>query len=177
MASSEEATMAASRCACYLGALPIGDIHQHVNRAYDRARSVLQQRRIRNERDPHPVRALRGRFHPTVGSPFLQRDGHWALIVWKEAAIRPIELPRAAPLAFAEGGMMAPKGGRSGVVVGDEPRRIGHVNGGRKDIEDVAKITFATHKRLAGAPKKLGLRKLPCGLKNPVMGVAHGGPP
>ena len=50
--------------------------------------------------------------------------------------------------------MMAPKGRRRGVVIGDEPNRIGHVDGGRERLEYVAEVPFAPQQRVAGTLKK-----------------------
>ena len=90
------------------GALPLRHVDEHVDGADQRAGGVVERRRIRQERNAGAVGPLGDRVHAAHRALFLERDRHRALVMRQQPAVRPEQLPRAAPLALAELGPAAP---------------------------------------------------------------------
>ena len=132
-----------------LGALAVGDVHEHVDRADQFARIVMNWCRVWNERHTRAIRPFGDRLHAAHNAVFFQRDGHGAFVVRQWRSVRPVEFPRSAPFAGAERRPMAPQSGGCVVVVGDAAGGIGRVDGGGQGIEQPAEAAFAlTQRRL-----------------------------
>ena len=115
--------------------LAFADIDKHVDSAGQLSGRVEQRCRKGNERNTSTVGTFGYSFHATDRLLLLQRHRHRALVVRQRRAIRPVELPGTAELAFAEFRAAAPKCSRSLVVKGDASRRIRHVDRGRKCLD------------------------------------------
>ena len=91
-----------------LGALGLGQVNQHVHGADEIARCVMKRRGVGHERHARAVGPLGHRFHAPHRQAALEGLSHRTLVVRQGRAIRPIELPRAAPFALADLGLAAP---------------------------------------------------------------------
>ena len=147
IASSDDSTIDAICCIAELVALAVGEIDQHVYGADHRARCIVDRRRKRHERHAHAVGALRDGFSAANRPPFLNRLRHRALIAGQCPAIRPEQLPRAAPLALAQRRAAAPKLRGRFVEIGDPAGGIRGVDGGGKGIEELAEKVLAPGRR------------------------------
>jgi hypothetical protein len=94
----------------------------------------MQRRGVGHERHARAVGPLGHRFHAPHRQTALEGLSHGTLVVRQGRAIRPIELPRAAPFALAELGLAAPQGGGGLVVEGDPAGCVGHVDRRRQYV-------------------------------------------
>jgi hypothetical protein len=101
----------------FLGPFAVRDIDQHIDGAGQRAAFVEEWRRIGNEESARTIGPLGYRLRAPDRALFFQSYGHRAFIVTHRPAIRPVQTPRAAPLAFAKLGPVAPERSRRLIVV------------------------------------------------------------
>ncbi len=127
----------------FLGALAFADVDQHVHRADQIARSVMQRRRVGNEGDARAVGPLGDGLRPADRTIFLERHGHRALVVAHRPAVRPVEAPGNAPFVRAEHRPPAGQGDGRLIEEGDPPFCVGRVYGRGQGLEKVAQALLA----------------------------------
>ena len=116
----------------------LGHVDEHVDGAGEVPFGVEDHRRIRHERGSRPIRSFGDALVPADRPCLLQRDGHRALVVGHRPAVRPVQLPRAAPL-LADLGSAPPERSGGLVVEGDPAGRIGGVDGDAERLQELAR--------------------------------------
>ncbi len=144
-----------------LGAFLMGDVDQHVDGAADLAGRVAQRRRIRHERDPHPVGTFGHRLHAPHRLACRQGHRHGALLVRQPGSIGVVDLPGDAPAIAAENRFGAGQLRRGAVVEGDPALGVGRVDGGRQGVEQLARPPLMGLQILGGAPERSDVLQAP----------------
>ena len=137
-----------------LGALAVGDVHQHVDGTDDRTRCITDRGRERHEVDPRPIGSLGDSIEISDCPIFLDGRGHRTLVVGKWSADGPIELPRTAPLALTNLRSASPKLGSSFVVEADPSLFVGRVDRNGKRLQDGVEIAVACKQSCTNARKE-----------------------
>ena len=138
MASSEDSTIDASCCRIWLARTRSVRSISMLTAPTSLPDAIAQRRRVGHERHARAVRPLGHRFDAAHRLPGLQGDRHRAFVVRQRRAVRPVQLPGAAPFALADLGMAAPQLGGRLVVEGDAPVGVGHVDGGGQRVGERA---------------------------------------
>src|SRR6185295_11515533 len=137
------------------GALAFVDVDHQVDRADQSAFLVVKGSWKRNNLHTAAVRTLSDRFQAAYGPVFLQGHGHGTLAMREQCAVRPVELPGAAPLRLAEFRPASPKDRGRFVEVDYASARVGGVNGHGQDIERLAKVVVAPVRLITRTESKL----------------------
>src|SRR6516162_8701893 len=117
-----------------------GKIDQHVHRADQPTRSIVEWRRVGHKWYACSVRPLGYRLPAPDRPVFFQRLGHRALVMRHRPAIRPIQAPRNAPSVAAYFGRATRELHCGLIKKGDPTGSVGRVDRRRQRIEQLARV-------------------------------------